>query len=225
DCDCTKSQGYWKKQLKEKTIEKGNGDFTEEELLVLLSIVDFGSSVFNWPAGTPADVLAAARNVFDPPKSNNRGGNGNDSKSANSNSNSNSNNRSRGKGKKKGHDKDSAPDPESITDLSKFEEKALSQTLAAWLNFAKGSIQWGELIDTNGKKAGGEMTFGDLIAEVEMLLSLENPTKADLERAKDLAEAVNLHDKDNPECDTHSGSSSRGSDSGSASSSGGGRGR
>ncbi len=57
------------------------------------------------------------------------------------------------------------------------------------------------MIDIDGDSVG-DITFGELIVQVEGLLSGENPTKADLELAKKLAGAVNRHDKDNPACDT-----------------------
>ena len=53
-----------------------------------------------------------------------------------------------------------------------------------------------------------DTAFGDAIAEIESILVNENSTKGELERAKDLAESVNQHDKDNPDCDTGSGSGS-----------------
>ena len=50
------------------------------------------------------------------------------------------------------------------------------------------------------------MTFYEgIILEVEAILNNPDATKADLKLAKDLAEAINLHDKDNPDC-TGSGS-------------------
>ena len=46
------------------------------------------------------------------------------------------------------------------------------------------------------------------IAEVEEILKNPDATKAELEHAKKLAEAVNKYDKDNPECETGTGSKS-----------------
>jgi 3-oxoacyl-[acyl-carrier-protein] synthase II len=59
-----------------------------------------------------------------------------------------------------------------------------------------------EQIDTDGDRIG-DTTFSQLIAEVESILNDENATKADLERAKDLAESVNVHDEGNSECDNN----------------------
>ena len=67
------------------------------------------------------------------------------------------------------------------------------------MNFAKGAIDRNEMVDTDGDGVL-DTTFGDLIVEVEAILVDPNATKSDLERAKGLAEAVNTHDEDNPEC-------------------------
>jgi hypothetical protein len=50
------------------------------------------------------------------------------------------------------------------------------------------------------------LPFNEVVAQIEAILSNPYATKAGLERAKDLAEAVNQHDKNNPDCDTISGS-------------------
>ena len=52
---------------------------------------------------------------------------------------------------------------------------------------------------------GTSLAFGDLMAQVEETLNNPNADKDDLERAKDLAEAVNSHDKTDPDCDTKIG--------------------
>jgi hypothetical protein len=78
------------------------------------------------------------------------------------------------------------------------------------LNFAKGAVD----ADQNFTVDGVDYTFTELRAEVESLMSGE-PTKAELNQAKKLAEAVNSLDKGNDDCDSHSGShSGSGSDSG-----------
>jgi hypothetical protein len=91
--------------------------------------------------------------------------------------------------------------------LDKSRDKAQSQILAAWLNFAKGSLDWNELVDTTGNGTPNT-TFGALITEVELIMNDPGATKADLDRAKRLAEAANKHDKDNPDCDTGTASRS-----------------
>ena len=53
-----------------------------------------------------------------------------------------------------------------------------------------------------------DTAFRDLIAEVEAILNDPLSSHADFEHAKDLAEAVNQHDKDNADCDTGTGSKS-----------------
>ncbi|MDP6717374.1 MAG: hypothetical protein QGF59_01910, partial [Pirellulaceae bacterium] len=121
-----------------------------------------------------------------------------------------------GGGKKKG---DTGAGDESITGagdigaskVAKSREHATQQTLAAWLNFAKGAIEWTELVDTDGDNVP-DTAFGDLIAEVKSILNNPDATKDDLNRAKDLAESVNQHDKNNPDCgvEVASGTSSYG---------------
>jgi PKD repeat protein len=205
-CECTKSQGWWKKQYSPKQIEKGNTELTQYQIDLLAAMVSAQSAYF---AGLTSE---GANNVFDPPKSNNKD---NGSKSGRNDASATA---STGSKKKKGSKAGSGSNSNSATDLSKFVEKTESQVLAAWLNYAKGAVDWNELIDIDGD-AVGDMTFGDLVTEVEGILADPSATKSDLERAKDLAEAVNHHDKDNPDCDTHSGSHT-GSGSGSKSGSG-----
>ena len=69
--------------------------------------------------------------------------------------------------------------------------------MAAWLNYAKGNIGWTELVDTNGDGTPNT-EFGALITEVEDILNKPTADMEDLERAKDLAEAVGKRDKNNP---------------------------
>ena len=76
-----------------------------------------------------------------------------------------------------------------------FYDKAVRQTLAAWLNWASGGVAWDEGIDLDGDMAP-DMEFSVLIAMVEAILLDPDSDHADLEMAKDLAEAVNLLDED-----------------------------
>ncbi len=78
-------------------------------------------------------------------------------------------------------------------------DKAEAQLLAAWLNFAHGSVGWDELIDTNDDDVG-DTSFHQVMSEAEAILLHADATHEELEHAKDLAEAVNLHDEDNPAC-------------------------
>lgn len=71
-------------------------------------------------------------------------------------------------------------------------DKAEAQLLAAWLNFSSGAIGWTETV--NGTAAGERLT------RAEAILTDADATHQELEHAKDLAEAVNLHDQDNPDC-------------------------
>jgi hypothetical protein len=186
-CDCTEGLGFWKKQFN----DKGKKNQIDDSILgAYLDIVDNGSAFFG------AMTIAQANEVFNPPKSNNRGtGKGSGSKSSDATDPT-----TRGKKKKKAGESKSG----TGSKLAKKQQNAEKQVLAAWLNFAKGAVTGDEVIDT----PEGQMTFNILMVTVEGLLSGE-PTADDLERAKDLAESVNKHDKDNPDCDTGTGSKSK----------------
>ena len=193
-CDCTESKGFWKKQFS----DKGKQHIDDDTLQIYLEIVGFTSSVFG-PLALPD-----ANAVFDPPKSNN--GNKDNSKGNNGSKNG-SRSGSGVRGSKDDDPDDSGDDSDesgsgSGGSLVKKRQNATAQTLAAWLNFAKGAVDWDEEI-TVGRAPNAEvLTFGDLIAEVELILN-DDASKDDLERAKDLAEAVNQHDKNNPDCETN----------------------
>jgi hypothetical protein len=66
--------------------------------------------------------------------------------------------------------------------------RATAQALAAWLNFAHGAVGWTEQVTAN-------LTFEQVVAEIETILLVPSATKQALEHAKDLAEAVNLRDQ------------------------------
>ena len=200
DCDCTKSQGFWKHQFSGKG--KGN-KIDEESLNAYLAIINFVSGVFGEEIALTG--IADANSILNPKKGNKgTGGKKGGSKSNEGNSNTRG---SRGKGKKDGGSNGGGSGTGTGSNPAKTREKALAQTLAAWLNFAKGAIDLDELVDTD-KNGVADTSFRDVIAEVEAILNNEDATKADLERAKKLAEAVNKHDKDNLECDTGTGTKS-----------------
>jgi choice-of-anchor C domain-containing protein len=211
DCDCTKSMGYWKHQFDPK--RKGGNLIPQATLQTYLDVIGNASAIF--VGLTPEQ----AHEILNPKPVKNGNGNGSNNGSGSRDATTPGNG---GKKKKEGGDDDSDDDSDgTVPKLA----RAKAQTLAAWLNFAKGAIGWDELVDTNGDKVG-DRTFGSIIAEVELILSNPAATDADLEHAKDLAESVNLHDKRNPLCDTDSGSTggikdSSSHDSGSASSDGG----
>ena len=218
NCDCTKSQGFWKKQFKSSVTGKGKQHIDDATLGIYLDIVRFASGIFDEQVALAG--IADAHLVFNPAKGNNsNGGNGGTGSSQGTDSGEATNPRDDKKKKKNGGsgsgtgggsgsgNNDSGNGSESATggtNLDKSRNKALSQTLAAWLNFAKGAIDWTEMIDTDDDGIP-DMAFGDLIGQVESTLGNPDATKADLEQAKDLAEAVNQHDKDNPDCETGSG--------------------
>ncbi len=72
-------------------------------------------------------------------------------------------------------------------------DRAVAQLLAAWLNLAQGAVGWDEMIDRDGDGTP-DTPFYALVAEAEAILAHPHATHADLVRAKDLAEAVNLLD-------------------------------
>ncbi len=87
-------------------------------------------------------------------------------------------------------------------DPSNRRAKATKQLLAAWLNFASGAIGWNETVNVELEDDTTlSLTFAQLIDQAEDILGDPDATRHDLEFAKDLAEAVNLHDQDNEACD------------------------
>jgi len=78
-------------------------------------------------------------------------------------------------------------------------EKAAREAFAAWLNWASGGVAWDEGIDTDGDMTA-DTPFFMVIAEVEAILLDPYAPNSDLVYAKDLAEAVNLLDAENPAC-------------------------
>ena len=214
-CDCTKSQGFWKQQFK----DNGKSDFDDATLEGFLEIINFSSGIFG------IATISDANGIMNPGKTQN-GGFASGSLTQQSTKPTGKKPKKE-KGSKAENDASSASDPGESTgnsgdkSVAKSRDKALAQTLAAWLNFAKGAVDFNELIDTN-KDGTPDTAFSAVIAEVESILENENATKSELEHAKDLAEAVNKHDKNNPDCDTGSRSntksSSNGDESGSKSS-------
>ncbi len=261
DCDCTKSQGFWKHEFKTrkekdlKKVEKGKL-ISEETLEAYLDIIRYASSHFGVDTVVPLNSFLDANLILNGNRGNSGSGNGNGNGSVQPLGDTASNNKK--KKKKKGDSgsgsgggskpKDDASndsgsnasqeandngsnasgdgddDSGTATNIAKTREKAVRQTLAAWLNFAKGAVELDEDIviepGESGSGTGSDAprppvtkTFEEIILEVEAILNNPDATKADLEHAKDLAEAINKHDKDNPDC-TGSGSGN-GSGSGS----------
>lgn len=86
-------------------------------------------------------------------------------------------------------------------------DKAEAQALAAWMNFAAGGVGWNEQIDTDGD-GEGDAAFHELMDEVEEILADSDANNDDLERVKDLAEAINDGDYQEAESEgTDSGKS------------------
>ena len=217
DCDCTEGLGFWKKQFK----GKGKQHIDDDTLESFLRIIRLESGIFD--EAFALGGIADANRIF-----NNKGGNkdkdkGNRGRGHGSGTGSKDATATGGKKKKNKNKHDPTGDSGSDTDSQsshgastastrdstdtsvtrpaneRRRSKALAHTLAAWLNFAKGAIDRNEMVDTDGDGVL-DTTFGDLMTEVEAILLDPNATKSDLERAKDLAEAVNSHDEDNPDC-------------------------
>ena len=197
DCDCTKSQGFWKSEFKKADEGKTNGRHIDDaSLLTYLTIIGYASGYFEEEIAL--STIADANRVLNPEKGNNG-----------------SNNR---QGSRRDEEEEEGEgEGEDDTQVAKAKEKALQQTLAAWLNFAKGGVAWDEDITIDDSQSGTGtgsqpaapaevLPFNEVVAEIEAILANPDATKADFERAKDLAEAVNLHDKNNPDCETGSGS-------------------
>ena len=93
----------------------------------------------------------------------------------------------------KGHDSEGK--------LARAKNNAEQQALAAWLNFAKGGVDWDELVDTD---ADGQLDamFAALMEMVGTILADPDATKSDFEHGKDLAESINVMDEGNPDCES-----------------------
>ena len=76
----------------------------------------------------------------------------------------------------------------AVTDTAELVDR---QLLAAWLNFANGSVGWDELIDTDGDSVG-DTAFSAVIAGAESARNNPASTNDELEMWKDLLEAINL---------------------------------
>ena len=83
----------------------------------------------------------------------------------------------------------------------RMRSKAQAHLLAAWLNFAHGSVGWDELIDTD-RNGTPDTPLRQVFAQAEAILLDASASHQQLVRAKDLAEAVNSHD---PLCEPEAG--------------------
>jgi hypothetical protein len=82
---------------------------------------------------------------------------------------------------------------------SNMRDKAQAQLLAAWLNFAHGSVGWTEMIDTDGDDVV-DSPFYEVIELIEDLILNPAATHEDAIFAKDLAESINMLSKIAPVC-------------------------
>ena len=225
DCDCTEGLGFWKKQFK----GKGKQHIDDDTLESFLGIIRRESGIFD--EAFALSGIADANRIFNKKGGNKGHGNRGNGHGHGHGSGTGSKDATTTGGKRKKNKHDAAGEGGSANDGSandshsshgastattrgsrsneKRRSKALTHTLAAWLNFAKGAIDRNEMVDTNGDGVL-DTTFGALVVEVEAILVDPNATKSDLEHAKDLAEAVNSRDEDNPDCTaTHTGTGTR----------------
>ncbi len=79
-----------------------------------------------------------------------------------------------------------------------FRAKVRAHLLSAWLNYAKGSIEWGDKIELD--RGGREWRFDRIIAWVEWVLSNSEASTGDFQYAKDLAEAVSMLQNERSKC-------------------------
>ncbi|MDP6454721.1 MAG: hypothetical protein QF898_15570, partial [SAR202 cluster bacterium] len=217
DCDCVEGLGFWKKEFKgrsekdAKKVEKGQL-IDEPTLAAYLDIIRFASSHFD--ENVPLTTFVDASRVLNPekhrdtgPGSNNKGG-----------SKEGTNPSATGSRKKKSGDTnhdESDSNTGTGKNIAKKREDALKHTLSAWLNFAKGAVDWDEDIVVEGGTGTGTrakpvvaMPFNEVIAEVEAILNNPDAAHDDLVHAKNLAESINKHDDGNKDCGTDSGSGS-----------------
>jgi hypothetical protein len=144
DAVCTRSQGFWKHQFR----DKGNHQIDDSTLAAYLEIIEYASRVFS--EDLDIQSIEAVHLLMNP----------------------------------------------SGSDM---EAKLQGQLLAAWLNFAHGSVDLNEQIDTDGDGLGDMLLF-ELMEFVENTLLQENPSHRELVQAKDLIELVNLLDEGKKGC-------------------------
>ena len=134
-----RSAGYWY-----SSFDRRNSPFTPAELACLLEIADFASRVFS--ELTPAQTLALARSVLNPP-----------------------------------------------TTRTTAAQQLDRQLLAAWLNFANGSVDLTSLVDTNGDRRV-DTPFLTVMVTAETVRLAAGSTSAQLVAQKDVVERLNLRD-------------------------------
>ena len=80
------------------------------------------------------------------------------------------------------------------TNATTIQGQAIEQALAAWLNFARGAVEWNATIPRLSRP------FDQVMAEIESVFLTANPIAADYVRANDLAVAINEMDAKNKDC-------------------------
>ena len=79
-----------------------------------------------------------------------------------------------------------------------FRAKVRAHLLSAWLNYAKGSVDWDDKIGLD--RDTKEWRLDRMIAWVEWVLSNSEASAGDFQYAKDLAEAVSTLNKEKSKC-------------------------
>ena len=79
-----------------------------------------------------------------------------------------------------------------------FRAKVRAHLFSAWLNFAKGSVEWDDKIGLD--RDTREWRLDRMIAWVEWVLSNSEASAGDFQYAKDLAETVSMLHKDRSKC-------------------------
>ncbi|MCO6454942.1 MAG: tandem-95 repeat protein, partial [Pirellulaceae bacterium] len=88
---------------------------------------------------------------------------------------------------------------------SNMKGKAVTQALAAWLNFAKGAVKASDPVP-NVAGAPANMTFAQAMALVEAILLSPSSRHTDFALANNIATAINEMDERNPACQSDGGS-------------------
>jgi PKD repeat protein len=82
---------------------------------------------------------------------------------------------------------------------SEMRDKAQAQLLAAWLNFANGSVSWTEMIDVD-QDGSTDLPLYEVLRQTESILLTNDASHEDLVLAKDLAESINLSSTSGSAC-------------------------
>jgi hypothetical protein len=96
-------------------------------------------------------------------------------------------------------------DAEAINALEEFILKDMDQSaqaraelLTAWLNFVNGPVDWDDVIkDADGKQ---DLTYAETLHRILLLLQDDSPSQQQLQKAIELARAINFSNKGGGSC-------------------------